>query len=339
MIWTAPLLPQTTRFCCPGWALSESPAGLFPSEAMIDWWLWALAEANAQPNMMRFSALHRELRKPLLLPWQPPWISIQEDAHGPGQGSLRHLLRAHFGCERAACTGLCGALPTRLPRRKLVRAEPSPKSGPRFCLPSWYAPCQARGARVAGYPASGPAGAADLALLMLSHTCAKLRGRRFIFLPGVIAALPRCPRHAYHITQAISDTIIGYFIDHSFGIPSTQAGMHSLAACHLRVSIWLLLKSAAHALPQHKGRLCLQQWAPSFAPGLHISSLGARVMARPGRATSRERSRSRDGPSLPGDPRDPRLRLRTYRTRPPSGEPAALVLPSAAGSGSPRPAG
>ena len=116
---------------------------------------------------------------------------------GPGEGSPRCEPRTHFGCELAARFGPSSVHYTWLPRRMPVRAEPGPKSRPRFCLPSLRTPCQARGARVAGYLASGPAGAAVSALLACSHNSAA-RGpevgnirKPCCISQGVMAALPR----------------------------------------------------------------------------------------------------------------------------------------------------
>ena len=80
---------------------------------------------------------------------------------------------------------------------KGFRSEPSPVPSPglAFVLPSLRTSYQARGARVAGYLASGPAGAAVSALLVCSHNSAKPRGRQYqkpcCISQGVMAALPR----------------------------------------------------------------------------------------------------------------------------------------------------
>ena len=137
-----------------------------------------------------------------------PWTSSLMLAYGPGVGSRRRLLNDLLGRERAARNGLCGASPARLPRRRPVGAEPGLKSRPCFYVPSLQTPCQARGARVAGYPASGSAEAAYSALCQLAHNCAKPRGRQFTFLSGVFAALPRCPCHTVHLTRTDPVTII-----------------------------------------------------------------------------------------------------------------------------------
>ena len=85
----------------------------------------------------------------------------------------------------AACI-TCGSL-------KGCRSEPSPVPSPglAFVCPLYEPP----GARVAGYLASGPAGAAVSALLACSHNSAKLRGRQYqkpcCVSQGVMAALPR----------------------------------------------------------------------------------------------------------------------------------------------------
>ena len=79
-----------------------------------------------------------------------------------------------------------------MPQTSGSLAEPGPKSGPRFCDPSFQVPRQARGVRVVGYPASGPTGAAILVLRQQVLITAKLRGRHSIFLFGVIAASPCC---------------------------------------------------------------------------------------------------------------------------------------------------
>ena len=124
-----------------------------------------------------------------------PWTCFSGDPVGPGEGSPRCEPRTHFGCELAARFGPSSVHYMWLPKRMPVRAEPGPKSGPRFCLPSLRTSYQARGARVAGYLASGPAGAAVSALLACSHNSAKLRGRQYqkpcCVSQGVMAALPR----------------------------------------------------------------------------------------------------------------------------------------------------
>ena len=124
-----------------------------------------------------------------------PWTCFSGDPVGPGEGSPRCEPRTHFGCELAARFGPSSVHYTWLPKRMPVRAEPGPKSGPRFCLPSLRTSYQARGARVAGYLASGPAGAAVSALLACSHNSAKPRGRQYqkpcCISQGVMAALPR----------------------------------------------------------------------------------------------------------------------------------------------------
>ena len=124
-----------------------------------------------------------------------PWTCFSGHPVGPGEGSPRCEPRTHFGCELAARFGPSSVHYMWLPKMMPVRAEPGPKSGPRFCLPSLRTSYQARGARVAGYLASGPAGAAVSALLACSHNSAKLRGRQYqkpcCVSQGVMAALPR----------------------------------------------------------------------------------------------------------------------------------------------------
>ena len=133
-----------------------------------------------------------------------PWTCFSGDPVGPGEGSPRCEPRTHFGCELAARFGPSSVHYTWLPKRMPVRAEPGPKSGPRFCLPSLRTSYQARGARVAGYLASGPAGAAVSALLTCSHNSAKPRGRQYqkpcCISQGVMAALPR--RAEFQILQS-----------------------------------------------------------------------------------------------------------------------------------------
>ena len=93
-----------------------------------------------------------------------PWTCFSGDPVGPGEGSQLCEPRTHFGCELAAGFGTSSVHHTRLPRRMPVGAKPGPKSGPRFYFAPMQTPYQARGARVAGYLASGPARAAVSAL-------------------------------------------------------------------------------------------------------------------------------------------------------------------------------
>ena len=195
-------------------------AGLSPSATTISWWPWQ--KPMHRRNMMHSTAPpwvppRTSLLLRLTSPKQPlqlynricmPWTSSLMLAYGPGVESPRRLLNDLLGRERAARNGLCGASPARLPRRRPVGAEPGLKSRPCFYVPSLQTPCQARGARVAGYPASGPAEAAYSALCQLAHNCAKPRGRQFTFLSGVFAALPRCPCHTVHLTRTDPVTII-----------------------------------------------------------------------------------------------------------------------------------
>ena len=65
-----------------------------------------------------------------------PWTCFSGDPVGTGEGSPRCEPRTHFGCELVARFGPSSVHYTWLPKRMPVRAEPGPKSGPRFCLPS-----------------------------------------------------------------------------------------------------------------------------------------------------------------------------------------------------------
>ena len=203
-------------------------------------------------------------KQPLsLLNWTcMPWTSLLMLTYGPGVGSPRRLLDELLGCGRVARSSPAGALPVRLPRRMPVGAEPGPKSGPCFCVPSQQTPCQARGARVAGCPASGPAEAAYAALCQLAHSCAKPRGRQFPFLPGVFAA-PCCPCHTHHLTQADPVTVITTLRSFA-GAPCQQLAPQSApAGCR---SLSYLPSLLLAGLLRDSGRS--QTWSPQIRAGL-----------------------------------------------------------------------
>ena len=188
--WIAPLIPRRNTLCSPGWDQNAShAAGRFLSAGTINWWpCWR--KPMPKRGMMLCTAPHwvplrtRPPLSPTPLKMQPsrghwicmPWTSNLILGYGPGIGSPRRRLDDFHDCERAARSGTGDAFSTRLPQRMPVRAEPGPKSGPCFCVPCPHTSCQARGARVAGYPASGPAEAAYSALCQLAHSSAKPRG-------------------------------------------------------------------------------------------------------------------------------------------------------------------
>ena len=246
--WTAHLTPLRSSSCCPGWALDGSlVAAPSLSRVTIGWWRWRRQTLSA--GMTRLSAPLRELLWPRNFVATPRrdlcwtcalWTRCLDAGHGPGFGSPRRLLRNFMTCKRAACQSLCDAFPARLLQRKPVRAEPGPKSGSCFDLTSLRALHQERGARVAGYLTSGPAGAAGSALLMLPHTCAKPRGRQSFLVPRIIAASTCCTLNAGLAPQAI--TIFALFQRVDQAVP--ELAVPAAAA-------WLLRRTAQ-----------LPAWAP-----------------------------------------------------------------------------
>ena len=196
---------------------------------MMRWWSWP--NRLRREGMMLSTAPLRELVPTAILPrsakpavcsrlaqWTlhlicMQWINPRMAVHGPGTGSWHRLLQSNTACGRAARRSPCDANSPRLPWKKPVWAEPGPKSGPRPCIFCPQAPRQARGVRVAGYLASGPAEAAHLALRQLTHTRAKLRGRQFYFFTGIVAASARCTHYTFHFAQ----------VDFRFAITSPHA--------------------------------------------------------------------------------------------------------------------
>ena len=183
------------------WIRGANHAGalLLPADT-INWCCWqsktlstGMMLSTAPPWVLALTVPPRQLSGPLQ--WTPvwtctPWTSLLTATCGPGIGSWHRLPTPHLGRGRAARQASCDATDKRLPWRMPVRAAPGPKSGPRFCDPSFQVPRQARGVRVVGYLASGPTGAAILVLRQQVLITAKLRGRHSIFLFGVIAASP-----------------------------------------------------------------------------------------------------------------------------------------------------
>ena len=138
---------------------------------------------------------------------------------------------------------------------------PVPSPGPRFFLPSWSNPCQARGVRVVGYLASGPTGAATLVLRQQVLTMAKLRGRHSIFLFGVIAASPCCTWYTGQLAEVQpphrpSSPPALYLL-------STKANI--LSSCQL-ARFSLRWPQHAALLASAPGSTCSYEQWPLFAP-------------------------------------------------------------------------
>ena len=198
----------------------------------------------------------------ICMQWINPWMEV----HGPGTGSWHRLLQSNTACGRAARQSPYDAHSPWLPWRKPVWAEPGPKSGPRPYIFCPQAPRQARGVRVAGYLASGPAEAAHLALRQLTHTRAKLRGRQFYFFTGIVAASARCTHYTFHFAQ----------IDFRFAITSPHAqpldslvpqARPSLLTLHMLVPRCASQRQLEY-LQQCAQRTCLASilWTPVPAP-------------------------------------------------------------------------
>ena len=209
VIWTTPQILQQSAWCYPVWAPRRNHAGdHFPSEGTIAWWPWQRPVHSV--STMQCSAPPKELcqtpQNPGNFGWLTctPWTDfLVAPVYGPASGSPRRLLGHLLGRERAAHDGNCDAYARWFSGTQPIWAVPGPKSGPHFCVPSLQTPCQVRGARVAGYPASGPAGAATSALLQLSHNGAKLRGRQFYVIPRIFAASTCCTRCTDVSTQVV----------------------------------------------------------------------------------------------------------------------------------------
>ena len=295
VLWTAPPIPWRRKHCYLSWGPNPSNADDVPFlGAMISW--WSLRKPMHSANMMPDTAPRRELNRSVLSPrrlyphvlpvpqtqtlhWiSTQWISFIRQISGPDTGSLHRPLDIHQATVCATSVAF-GDAPLRLLPRKPVRAVPGPKSGPRFFMPSWCDPCQARGVRVVGYLASGPTGAAILVLRQQVLITAKLRGRHSIFLFGVIAASPCCtwytgrstevrpihrpsaPQELYLLSPEASllSSCQLTFVLSRWPWPTTSSAPASVSSCSCTQwplcapvkATLLLLHSAARSVPTH----------------------------------------------------------------------------------------